>query len=68
MGLALCAQGGAPLLAQTDRKTRGKADEEKIAFKPTRICYMGGTQIASNLLVIGLDMLLNVKCLYKSEA
>lgn len=60
-------KGGAPLLAQIDRKTRGKADE-KIAFKPTRICYMGGTQIASNLPVIGLDMLLNVKCLYKFEA
>lgn len=60
-------KGGAPPLAQADRKTRGKADE-KIAFKLTRICYMGGTQIAPNLLVIGLDMLLSVKCLYKSEA
>lgn len=62
------SKGGAPLLAQTDRKTRGKAGKKKIAFKPTRVYYMGGTQIASNLPGIGLDMLLNVKCLYKSEA
>lgn len=61
-------EGGAPLVTQIDRKTTGKADEEKIVFKPARINYLGGTQIASNLLVIGLDMLLNVKCLYKSEA
>lgn len=60
-------KGGAPLLAHTDRKTWRKADEET-AFKGTRICYMGGTQIASNLPVLGLDMLLNVKCLHKSEA
>lgn len=47
---------------------RGKAEEERVAFKPTRICYLGGTRIASNLPLIGLDMLLNVKCLYKSGA